>query len=68
MGTTRISEKKVKSILLPKNTTNFSMRFAFVGYGYGYPTILSDIRIIDKLNAFHQASFNFGTIEETFKT
>jgi hypothetical protein len=31
MGTTRISEKKVKSLLLPKDATNFSMRFAFVG-------------------------------------
>jgi hypothetical protein len=27
---TRISEKKVKSLLLPKDATNFSMRFAFV--------------------------------------
>jgi hypothetical protein len=32
MGTIRISEKKVKSLLLPKDATNFSMRFAFVGY------------------------------------
>jgi hypothetical protein len=31
MGTTRISEKKGKSLLLPKDATNFSMRFAFVG-------------------------------------
>jgi hypothetical protein len=31
MGSTRISEKKVKSLLLPKDATNFSMRLAFVG-------------------------------------
>jgi hypothetical protein len=33
-----------------------------------YPTFLSDFRIIDKLNAFLQTVFNFGTIEETFTT
>jgi hypothetical protein len=35
---------------------------------FEYPTFLSDFRIIDKLNAFLQAVFNFGTIEETLKT
>jgi hypothetical protein len=32
MGITRISEEKVKSLLLPKDATNFSMLFAFVGF------------------------------------